>query len=811
MEEMCPKYSIVIYKKKLNKETKEDIVNYLRSGVVVYLFTNVIVDKNELVKNDFGEELGYAIDNMLLILVNIINDYFEEGIKNIDNEVIDEKFYNYICNNKDSEFNRQYYEIVHSPIDNNILIKAGAGTGKTTAMINRILYLKHMNRCLNLNEIVLITFTNEATIQMRERLIRQIESYYNLTKDNKYLQWLDEVADMSIKTIHSFARDILEKKGGNLGFFENFKITTFKFTRQKLIEKYIEEFKNSSEGSIYTEYKRIPQYQLIKKIVATMNKLDDFAVDVNAIDYNVDFGNDISGFNKMLEFIIVNVTKELDRIKEESNSWEINDLIKKLPNIQSISDENFKIKVLMVDEFQDTDKIQVDFIIWILENSNAKLFAVGDEKQSIYRFRGADYTAFEQLKVKLDQISIDNIKEYNLLRNYRTDKTLLSNIDEWFVDIANRVDKFNYEESDRIYSLKNNEAKNEINIKNLENKSSISNLIKSVLTTKKESEEVCILVRTNTDVKEIKELCDKEGIACETSSSGDFFRCEAVRELYIMIKSLINKNDNQTIYSFLNSSYSKESIDKKQLIENISNDNTKINNYLKSILHKMKWNEYIERSMVESPIILIEEIINIIKPEVNYYKSMIKKYNKLESKIMATEYKMNLDHCLFLIRRNFNGNVATLNTIESYLRINIQTNDIESKKKTSDLYKKNFVKCMTIHKAKGLEYDYVILPLTSHNFISQNKGFDLIINRDKFENVNIGYRMILGDNSKEVSNDIYSNQRFDEKEEIIGEETRLFYVALTRAKKELYIHKKSITSSYINSWMTLIPEEEYNV
>ena len=49
------------------------------------------------------------------------------------------------------------------------------------------------------------------------------------------------------------------------------------------------------------------------------------------------------------------------------------------------------------------------------------------------------------------------------------------------------------------------------------------------------------------------------------------------------------------------------------------------------------------------------------------------------------------------------------------------------------------------------------------------------------------------------------------KKEIIGEETRLFYVALTRAKKELYIHKKNITSSYVNSWMTLIPEGEYNV
>lgn len=806
MKGVYPKYSIVIYKKELDRETENIITSYLKEGVIVYLFTNVRVNKNEL-----NIDMLYAIDNMFLILINTINDYFQEGIKAIDSKVLDEKFYNNVCKVKNNEFNSEHYEIVHSSVDDNILIRAGAGTGKTTAMINRILYLKHINRYLNLSEIILITFTNEATIQMRERLIRKIESYYNLTKNNKYLQWLDEVANMNIKTIHSFARDILEKQGEHLGFFDNFKITTFKFTRQKLIEKYIEEFKNSSEGSIYSKYERIPQYQLIKKIIAIMEKLDNFAVDINAINYNVYFGEDESGFNKMIEFIIKNVSMELEKIKQETNSWEINDLIKKLPTLQFNSNIDLNIKVLMVDEFQDTDKIQVDFISWIVESSNAKLFVVGDEKQSIYRFRGADYTAFEQLKEKYSQISVEDIKEFNLVRNYRTNKNLLSNIDNWFMNISDKVDRFNYEEKDRIYSLKNSEDKNEICIQNLEQKSSRAELIKRIIEKKKEDEEVCILVRTNSDVKDIKELCERERIPCEISSTGDFFRSESVRELYIMLKSLINKNDNGSMYSLLNSSYNSENINKKELIENISINNSEINSYLKLQLKKIKWDDYIRRSMIESPINLIEEIINKIKPEKNYYKKMIKKFNKLEAKVMATEYKMNLDHCLFLIRKNFNGNVATLNTIENYLKINIQTNDVESKKKISDTYKKNFVKCMTIHKAKGLEYDYVILPLTSHEFISHNRDFDLIITRDEFENVNIGYKIILGNDYKEVINNIYLQTKYDEKEEIIGEETRLFYVALTRAKKELYIHKKSITSSYINSWMALIPEEEYNV
>ncbi len=801
-----PKYSISIYANKLDIQIVSKITKYIKKGITVYLFTNEKIENDKLTK-----ELEYAIKNYFLVIIKIYESFKNEKIITIDNKIIDNEFYKTICKNKENEFNNQQFEIVHSKVDANILIKAGAGTGKTTAMINRILFLKHINRYFKLNEVVLITFTNEACIQMRERLIKRIEVYYKLTKNNEYLKWLDEVANMRIKTIHSFARDILERHGEHLGFYNNFKITTFKHKRYKLIEKYIEEFKNSEQGHIYNEFERIPQYKLIKQIVSIIEKLDNFAVDMNSVNYAVNFGSDTSGFNIMIEYIVKNVSKELEEVKKQTNSWEINDLIKKLPNLEFKSGHNLDFKILMIDEFQDTDKVQVDFISWIIENSNTRIFVVGDEKQSIYRFRGADYTAFEQLKENFNQISIDTIDEFSLTRNYRTDKSLLSNIDEWFVDIGNRVDRFNYNESDRIYSLKNNEIESEIEICDLELYKSKTDLIKEILEKKSQDEELCVLVRRNSDVEDIKNLCDDNNIPCEVASTGDFFRCEAVRELYIMIKSLICKNDNKVIYSLLNTSYSDINIRKIELLKNIAFDNDNMNSYLKSYLEELQWDKYLKKSIVESPINLIEEIIKETKPEIKYYKNKLRKFSKLDAKVMATEYRMNLDHCLFLIRKNFSGNVATLNSIESYLRINMNTNDVESIKKANQTYKKNFVKCMTIHKAKGLEFEYVILPETTHEFISKRRNLEVIIDRDKFYNINIAYKIILGDDLKTVSNDLYKELNFDEKQEIIGEETRLFYVALTRAKKELYVHKKNITSSYINSWMTLIPKEQYNV
>ncbi|MCR8743909.1 UvrD-helicase domain-containing protein [Romboutsia lituseburensis] len=800
------KYSISIYKNKLDIETTQKILQYLKNGITVFLFIKETINKQNLI-----QELQSAINNYFLVIIQINNTLFEEGIKTLDYKIIDTEFYNKICQDKENEFNNQQFGIVHSKVDANILIRAGAGTGKTTAMINRILFLKHINKYFKLNEVVLITFTNEATIQMRERLIKRIEDYYNLTKNNMYLKWLDEVANMRIQTIHSFARDVLERHGEHLGFYDNFKITTFKYKRYRLIEKYIEEFKNSQDGKIYCTFETIPQYELIKKIVAVIEKLDNFAVDTNSINYNVNFGLDDLGFSKMLEYIIKNVTNELEEIKKETNSWEINDLIKKLPNLEFKSGHNLDFKILMVDEFQDTDKTQVDFISWIIEHSNSRIFVVGDEKQSIYRFRGADYTAFEQLKEKFKEISVEELNEFSLVRNYRTNRSLLSNIDEWFVNIGNKVDRFNYNEIDRIYSLKNNDLENEIEIKNLEISQSRIDLIKEVLLNKKQDEELCILVRRNSDVDEIKQLCDENRVPCEVTSTGDFFRSEPVRNLYIMIKSLINKNDNRVIYSLLNTSYCKESIDKINLLKNISFDDYTMSNYLKEYMQKIGWNKYIDKSIVESPISLIEEIIKEVKPEVQYFKKQLGKFTKEDAKVMATEYKMNLDHCIFLIRKNFSGNIATLNSIENYLRINIQTNDVESMKKISDSFKKSFVKCMTIHKAKGLEFDYVIVPETTHEFISNKRDIEVIVNRDEFENINIAYKLVLGNDIKTVSNNLFKDLNYDEKQEIIGEETRLFYVALTRAKKELYVHKKSITSSYVNSWMTLIPEEEYNV
>lgn len=98
------------------------------------------------------------------------------------------------------------------------MVKASAGTGKTTVMIDRILYLMHMVPDLDMSEIFMITFTNEATNQMNDRLQEILLKKYALTKNQRYLTWLEQQSQMHISTIDSLAYDLFKRFGCSVGF-----------------------------------------------------------------------------------------------------------------------------------------------------------------------------------------------------------------------------------------------------------------------------------------------------------------------------------------------------------------------------------------------------------------------------------------------------------------------------------------------------------------------------------------------------------------------------------------------------------------
>lgn len=801
-------YSKIIYDNSKNIGIIKMILNDLRKGTKIYLFLNgdfhrYIEDIEEMDK----KFLVFAVDKKFLQVNDNLNldKKYEIGIIACDKEIFDEEFYSQVCCIKNSNFNNKQYEIIHDNIDVNTIVRAGAGTGKTTTMIERVLFIKHKYKELKLKDIILITFTNKACINMKKKLVEKIQNYYKLTKNSLYLNWLDEIMQMKILTIHKFAKELLKNNFEELEMPSNFNVTTLEYKRKKLYEEYIHKFRKNNYD-VYKNFINIPQYEIISFINEFQEKFNNYSIDINNKLEQV-IGSDEYGFNKMLYYVLNNVNNELEIIKADNAAYEVKDLMIKLEKLNFQLETDMKFRYVIVDEFQDSDDVQINFFKTLIKFLKCNFFVVGDEKQSIYRFRGAEYTAFNKLKENLEKYTTNILKEYTMTRNYRTDSQLIKKINRTFIKANERVECFNYKESDYIYSSININEYENLEFHDFSTSISISNLLRDILNSKKKEESVVILVRSNNQLEKVKEICRYNKIPCDIETSGNFYRNEAVREFYILINVLI-REDNKWNYPFINSSYYNGNIDKSEILDRISHDDDRMSIYLKGILENSNINLYRERIKYESHIRLIEEIISQLRPEIIYYKKMCREFKEIKNgnqiaKMKAIEYKINLMHCIFLIKQAFTDNDASLSKIEKYLRIQIETNSTENEKKIQEQNNNLMIKCMTVHKAKGLEFDRVIIPFTKHSFTVNNSEIDLIISR--YFRSKIGYKFKLS-NSLEIKNDFYELLKEKEKEEKIGEEIRLLYVAMTRAKHKVYFHRDKIydNSCKYNNWMNVV-------
>ena len=132
----------------------------------------------------------------------------------------------------------------------------------------------------------------------------------------------------------------------------------------------------------------------------------------------------------------------------------------------------------------------------------------------------------------------------------------------------------------------------------------------------------------------------------------------------------------------------------------------------------------------------------------------------------------------------------------------ISTDNLVDVRKPKD-YENDYIQCSTVHKAKGLEYDYVVLDKLTNHFLSNSRKVNLILKPDG-DKLLIGYKIRLGED--EFKNKIYSDNLKYEKKEIKGEEARLLYVALTRCKKGLYLNMSGelAATESLNTWKSLI-------
>ena len=707
---------------------------------------------------------------------------------------------------KESDFNFQQYKVEHAEL-NDIIVKAGAGTGKTYSMISRINYLiwKHKYSADELvDKIAMITFTREAAREMKSKLETNFYEHYVLTNNVRYLEFMEVVENMRISTIHSMAKEILKIYAAKLGLGTNFTIAGSNYEKRKVIHSALNKY-ISSAGVIETG---MPLYQIEKRIELFISQIENKNVDVIS-DNNVDFGieESVGGRIRFADFIpvIKEAKREYREDCIENNQVALSDIILQLKLLTKLLDDTPGIvDYLFIDEFQDTDDVQIRLVAKYRKIFSLKLFVVGDTKQCIYRFRGADDAAFKLLK----EVVNTTVREIELKKNYRTDRLLLDRMNKTFSAWDKKGD-IQYHAGDVLIGTREyNSTDNYYERVFTSDDERDQDLIHEIKRLQNEypDDRIAVLVRTNFQALDFKNLCDNNGIRIDTSVGGNLYKIEPTLDLLKLLHALKYNMRAKDVYGLYSTAYVAEKLNKIE-IDKLTEDEKLV--YFKNNLPKSlkKWDSYIERLRLEPVLKVVRDLVDDAKPWTIFSNEM--GGSDKEKKANKEYYLRNLDQVFENISVSFNANYLTLNSLINYLEIMILTKQEEDEREPfASGDGRNQIICTTVHKAKGLEYEHVILPYCMYDVAStKTKGdVDLIYSGNK-----VGYS-VTGEDYRDVpfTNSYYKQFKRTEFEDRRKEEIRILYVAMTRAIKSLtyFVDDKNKDKRIAGNWKEMLETGE---
>jgi ATP-dependent exoDNAse (exonuclease V) beta subunit len=828
------KYSIVLfYSTKFNKIDIKYIKELLNNGIKVIIFLNKGVDQSNLI-----EEIKKEVSDLDKFKGAKLLQLYElnKKINKADTFIVDGKEISKldIIANASDKFNFEQYKVEHMSKDANIAIEAGAGTGKTTVMIDRVMYLLHMEENINLDDIIMITFTREATQNMRHKLQKALLTRYKLTKKERYLNYIEQESKMSIKTIHSFAKYLISKLGTISGYGTNVEIRSFKHDRNELILNILDRYLNESDN--IKNYIKMELYKFKDIIDIFWNKLETEGIsygDIESFDWGTTDDNSKT-IHEIIKKIFKDLEQEFSEIKRLENAVSLKDITRELDYIIKANPANKKgtnlqiegkikpIKYLFVDEFQDTDNTQIDLLVWVYKNLNTRVFVVGDIKQSIYRFRGATYTAFKELNSK-----IKDLESESLVKNYRTSYSILNKLHPVFGQ-WNKDKLLVYKAKDELIPMSREDGEYRIveinsskDIKDQSKKLFREYLNKLNSNSDKENSstnKVVALVRTNYQASQIKDWCMEENIPCYVEVGGTFFISEAVRDCISLVGAYTYTEEPAFKINLINSPYIKngQKLNWRELWQ-ANGDKKQINSILDNILndYENKYKNYKEDFRTKPVLQVIKNIIRESNVVNNYYSRRLYELNELseennkdaetQARMDAIRYYKNLNKLLELIKKKFSEDFCSLHNLYNYLILNMNTNRDEDEVSLHENEIGESLYCMTVHKSKGLEFNTVILPFMDRKFRKKNE-LEILVDMSDEKSHKVGWNIPYSDYKSKHKNNSYQNHYYNElqgqeKDEVSKEEARLLYVALTRSISNLVCIK---LKRFQETWSSLL-------
>lgn len=584
---------------------------------------------------------------------------------------------------------KQKEAVMH--IDGPCLVLAGAGSGKTKVLTERIVNL--INNGVSPYNILAITFTNKAAREMRERVYNSIE---------------EEANKIFIGTFHSLGLKIVRENAGVIGYSNNVTILD-RDDVNTLIKRFMKELNLDTE--------HYPVKSILNKISFAKNE-----------------GLSPEEFDKFakapLDMAACKVYKMYESALKRSNSVDFDDLLilplrifKKDKSVLEKYQEHFKY--ILVDEYQDTNMVQYD-MCKLLASKYRNLFVVGDMDQSIYSFRFANYMNvinFEKDNKDAKVIVLDE--------NYRSTNNILN--------AANDVIKNNKERKEKnLWSSKGDGDK----IKYIrcdneqEEASTVVRLTKELLDKGEKPSEIAVLYRTNGQSRVFEEAFLKENIPFKIVGSYFFYNRKEIKDLISYMHLIYNNNDDASLERVINVPRrgigsktierlrSEASISDKSMFEVVSSGKELgFKNLIIDLTNESKNTDLV--GLVD--VILDKTGIRKELEEKNDLESEFRLENLNEFKSIALAFQ---EKGIFSLEE-FLENISLVSDKNEYKEVD------------------DGINLMTLHSAKGLEFNDVFLVGMEEGIFPHNRSF--------------------------------------ESESELEEERRLCYVGITRAKEHLWL------------------------
>ena len=643
-----------------------------------------------------------------------------------------------------------------------LMIIAGAGTGKTFTLENRIVYMIQKYN-VDPKNILTITYTEKAANELKFRLLNKVGQ---------------KVHPMFIGTFHSFCYKLMKD------FFRNNATASILIDQSEAVHMLLERY-DDFYPLLSDEFSLNPKAAVIESFIPFFNRIRDELIDIKTIDYeNLEkfYENNQELFFQLKD--LLRIYPIFQKWKKENNFIDYNDMIKdaynSLKNDKAVlNDVRNKFKHIIIDEFQDNN-YALNEIARLISGKNESITVVGDDDQVIYSFRGAN--AFNISTFENTYKSNNQYKTITLETNYRSSQPIL--------DLANHSIKNNKERKEK--SLWSNSTLSEIKpvLFNGEKNDQITFISDKINQLKKDFpyKEMAILCRTHQQSIQIIDHLNSLGIP-NRSSKRNLFNIAQVKDLLAWIqliakgkyyeialfRILKNKSGYENAHIFFNKSWEEnksglnsETI-KTDKASKFINEITLIIEYFKRIAHKRSAGEIVWELCEKSKIL----------------KNKSKRY------LLQDQYEILNISSIISNAQKFSNNTNNKKN-DNIFRFNRFLEDIMTSGGLPSLepaINKDYdaVTINTVHGVKGGEFEIVFLPFQRSasfplNFKSEKKiknPPDILLNYENYTDLS-------------------------PKEHHYQEERRLFYVAITRAKNLLYILAPTkATSKFVKE----LPEE----